>query len=95
MVRERDALSAVRARSVAASDALAALETELRAVNETLWDVEDALRDLEARSDFGEAFVTLARAVYHTNDRRAAIKKEINIMTGSALVEEKSYAGAA
>ncbi len=64
---------------------------ELQQVNETLWDVEDALRRHEAAGDFGARFVELARAVYHTNDRRAALKREINLQTGSVLVEEKAY----
>jgi hypothetical protein len=61
-------------------------------VNEALWDIEDEIRDQERKSDFGADFVRLARAVYHTNDRRAALKREINARLGSALVEEKSYA---
>ena len=64
---------------------------ELRAVNEALWDVEDDIRAMDARGDFGPAFVALARAVYRTNDRRAAIKRAVNDLTGSALVEVKSY----
>ena len=64
----------------------------LRKVNEELWDIEDEIREQERRSDFGAEFVRLARAVYFTNDRRAALKKEINLKLGSALVEEKSYA---
>ena len=71
--------------------ALAALRGELRAVNERLWDIEDAIRDHEARGDFGSGFVALARAVYRTNDERAAIKRRINVALDSALFEEKSY----
>ncbi|HTV32396.1 MAG TPA: DUF6165 family protein [Methylocella sp.] len=70
---------------------LAALESELRSVNGFLWEVEDALRGHEARRDFGAAFVEFARQVYKTNDRRAALKKEINLLCHSAIVEEKSY----
>lgn len=64
---------------------------ELKAVNEKLWDIEDDIRDCESRKDFGETFVQLARSVYLTNDRRAEIKREINTLCGSAIVEEKSY----
>ena len=64
----------------------------LRDVNTKLWDVEDLLRDLEREGRFDAEFVELARAVYFTNDERAAIKKQINAKLGSALVEEKSYA---
>ena len=60
-------------------------------VNQALWDVEDALREHERRSDFGSEFVRLARAVYALNDQRAALKKAINLSLGSSLVEEKSY----
>ena len=67
------------------------LELRLKEVNEQLWDVEDALRVHESKSDFGDEFIRLARSVYVLNDERARIKKEINIQVGSELVEEKSY----
>lgn len=63
----------------------------LKEVNGALWEIEDAIRDREAEKDFGPRFVELARAVYHTNDRRAALKRRLNEVLGSALVEEKSY----
>lgn len=66
-------------------------EQALESVNARLWDVEDLLRDQEAEKRFDEKFIELARAVYFTNDERAAIKKRINLKLGSALVEEKSY----
>ena len=65
---------------------------ELREVNGKLWDIEDRIRDRERDGDFGAEFIELARAVYVTNDERAAIKKKINTRLGSTLVEEKSYA---
>ena len=71
---------------------LASLEAELAAVNEKLWDVEDEIRRCEKAGDFSERFVALARAVYGANDRRAAIKREINRRCNSAIVEEKQYA---
>ena len=64
----------------------------LREVNGKLWDIEDRIRDRERDGDFGVEFIELARAVYVTNDERAAIKKKINTRLGSTLVEEKSYA---
>ena len=67
------------------------LETELVEVNTELWEVEDKLRVLESRADFGAEFIKLARGVYYTNDRRAAIKRRINEHFGSTLVEEKEY----
>ena len=64
----------------------------LRAVNEKLWVIEDEIRDKERDARFDQEFIELARAVYVTNDERAAIKKRINTLLGSTLVEEKSYA---
>jgi len=66
-------------------------ERALQNVNERLWDIEDRLRDKEARQTFDRDFIELARAVYICNDERAAIKKRINLQLGSRLVEEKSY----
>ena len=63
----------------------------LRDVNGKLWDIEDQIRDQERESRFDAEFIELARAVYVTNDERAAIKKRINTRLGSLLVEEKSY----
>jgi hypothetical protein len=64
----------------------------LRDVNAKLWDIEDDIRDKERSREFDARFIELARAVYVTNDERAAVKKQINTRLGSALVEEKSYA---
>jgi len=66
-------------------------ERALQNVNERLWDIEDRLRDKEARQTFDRDFIELARAVYICNDERAAIKKRVNLQLGSRLVEEKSY----
>ena len=70
----------------------AELEAELKAVNSQLWEIEDRIRVKEKRQEFDDEFIQLARAVYQTNDRRAEIKRQINDVTGSKLVEEKSYA---
>jgi hypothetical protein len=64
----------------------------LRRINMGLWRVEDAIRREEAAARFGPAFIRLARAVYRLNDRRAALKRHINTLLESTLVEEKSYA---
>ena len=69
-----------------------ALFTRLKTINEKLWTIEDDIRACEARGDFGPEFVRLARAVYRTNDERAQVKRELNALLGSTLVEEKSYA---
>jgi Family of unknown function (DUF6165) len=66
-------------------------ERALLNVNERLWDLEDRIRDKEARQTFDRDFIELARAVYRCNDERAAIKKRINLQLGSRLIEEKSY----
>lgn len=63
----------------------------LKEVNQVLWQIEDEIRDQERQKNFGEIFIRLARSVYQQNDRRAAIKKEINTTYRSAFVEEKSY----
>jgi len=84
-------LNAARAAHIPATAELARLEAHLKEVNEALWVIEDDIRQCEADRDFGEEFVALARSVYKQNDKRAALKKEINLLTGSAIVEEKSY----
>jgi Family of unknown function (DUF6165) len=65
---------------------------ELRRINEALWDIEDKIRDKERDQQFDKEFIELARAVYVTNDERAAVKRVINTKLGSTIVEEKSYA---
>ena len=72
--------------------ALAPVMAQLVTVNGELWEIEDRIRDCERAGDFGLGVVELARAVYRTNDRRAALKAQINQLCGSQLVEEKSYA---
>lgn len=65
---------------------------QLRDINKKLWDIEDDIRDKERERKFDQEFIELARAVYITNDERAAVKKQINTKLGSKIVEEKSYA---
>jgi len=67
------------------------LSIELEQVNARLWDIEDALREHEAQQVFDTEFIALARQVYITNDRRAALKKAVNQLLGSELQEQKSY----
>ena len=64
---------------------------ELSKINGQLWDIENWIRDCETRKEFGEEFIQLARSVYTVNDKRSEVKKIINFITGSELVEEKSY----
>ena len=68
------------------------LEGELRQINQQLWDIEDKIRDKERANSFDDEFIQLARSVYITNDERSRIKRKINDMLGSEIVEEKSYA---
>ena len=70
---------------------ISSLYAELKSINQKLWIVEDDIRECERRKDFGPEFISLAREVYFTNDERARVKKEINLASGSSLVEEKSY----
>jgi predicted RNA-binding protein with EMAP domain len=67
------------------------LAEKLKKINEQLWDVEDELRVLESKADFGQEFINKARSVYFLNDERAALKKAVNVLTGSTIVEAKSY----
>lgn len=70
---------------------LQTLESELRSVNRKLWDIEDAIRAKEAARTFDKEFIELARSVYHNNDERSRIKRAINELLGSDLIEEKQY----
>ena len=86
--KEHDELSSASSSIISDTDPLYAALYE---VNCELWDIEDRIRDLERKKDFGEEFISTARAVYFRNDRRSEIKREINIKTSSGLIEEKSY----
>ena len=68
------------------------LEGELSQINQQLWGIEDKIRDKERANSFDDEFIQLARSVYITNDERSRIKRKINDLLGSELVEEKSYA---
>jgi hypothetical protein len=89
--RELEALAAVRAQALDNSEPLTRLTEQLKAVNGTLWEIEDAIRACERNREFGPRFVELARSVYRENDRRSALKQTINRLLESRLVEEKSY----
>ena len=91
VTRELAILQDIATQKIASGVALTALWEELYQINADLWVIEDDLRALEAKGDFGPGFVGLARAVYVTNDERSRVKKEINLLLGSDLVEEKSY----
>jgi hypothetical protein len=67
------------------------LTAELKRANSALWEIEDAIRQCERMGDFGPDFVALARRVYQENDKRAVLKRDINVLFGSEIVEEKHY----
>ena len=86
--REYDELINISSSIISISDPL---YISLYEVNCELWDIEDRIRDLERKKDFGPDFIEVARAVYFRNDKRSELKREINIKTSSGLIEEKSY----
>jgi predicted nucleic acid-binding Zn-ribbon protein len=94
--RELTALRAARQQELTVppmmAGELARLEADLKRINGKLWRIEDKIRDCERMDDFGPAFIALARSVYQSNDVRAAVKRQINELLGSAFTEEKSYA---
>ena len=89
--KELDVLTSAYNESIPISDKLKQLMNELKSVNEDLWDIEDEIRSCERIEDFGDSFIKLARSVYITNDKRMGIKRAINDLLGSEIVEEKSY----
>ena len=88
---ELAALMSVARYALAEQKDLAALRKQLKSVNETLWDIEDRIRAKEATQSFDQEFIQLARSVYLNNDRRGDLKHRINMLTNSALGEEKQY----
>jgi hypothetical protein len=88
---ELAALQAAHDQALTACPQLQALTEELKAINETLWQIEDDIRLCERNSEFGPRFIELARAVYHNNDSRSAVKRRINELFGSDIREEKQY----
>lgn len=89
---EHALLSKVADDGIPKSDQITQLHADLLSVNKALWAIEDDIRDCERAGDFGDEFIRLARAIYITNDKRADLKKQINMALGSQIVEEKSYA---
>ena len=88
---ELSQLATIAASAGVGNDQINALKTALKQVNETLWEIEDRIRDHEERKIFDRDFVELARAVYINNDERGRIKREINLLLKSELIEEKQY----
>ena len=90
---ELEQLESIVERDLRATSESEELERRLTEVNTSLWEVEDEIRELEAASDFGAAFVRAARSVYRLNDERHALKRALSVVYGSEIVAEKSYAG--
>ncbi len=86
--REYDELKKVSSSVISVTDPL---YKALYDVNCELWEIEDHIRDLERKKDFGDDFIQTARAVYFKNDKRSEVKREINLKTASGFIEEKSY----
>tara|TARA_B100000315_G_C14446173_1_gene526901 strand:+ start:348 stop:743 length:396 start_codon:yes stop_codon:yes gene_type:complete len=88
---ELQALQTIQKNQIPQSTELTTLTDALKKVNLALWDIEDKIRECEQNNAFDTTFIELARSVYITNDKRAQLKKDINLHTGSTYVEEKSY----
>ena len=88
---EYDLLMQIYTTQISETDGISELKNKLKEINLELWKIEDDIRDHERLSDFGSNFIELARSVYFTNDERAEVKKQINIVAGSNIIEEKSY----
>lgn len=89
--KELDSLNALLVQQGLSRDDVAAEVASLREVNESLWEIEDDIREKESQKAFDKRFIELARLVYITNDRRCDIKRDINMKSGSDFIEEKSY----
>jgi hypothetical protein len=89
--REREELSALAQNAEDLHPEIAVIRSELKRVNEALWQIEDDIRVKEAAGSFDAEFIRLARAVYHNNDQRGRLKQKINALLNSAIVEEKQY----
>ena len=89
---EHDQLYIIYNRNFSENENAKSLITDLKIINQKLWDIEDKIRDKERSKTFNEDFIELARKVYFTNDERSQIKRNINEIFGSELIEEKSYA---
>ena len=87
---ELQALLRTRDAHVAHSPEFEYMTAALKAVNEVIWDIENGVRDHERRKVFDDRFIEQARSVYRENDKRSALKRRINKLTGSRIVEEKS-----
>jgi len=91
VLKELDILNEIWSKIVSDDPTIEQMTKELITINQSLWDIENDIRDEEKHRNFGERFIELARSVYITNDKRADMKKKVNIYLGSKIIEEKSY----
>ncbi len=91
IIKELNFLEKIYKSNIKKNKKLDHYEKQLIKINKILWEIEDKIRNCESKRDFKETFIKLARAVYINNDKRSKIKREINTITGSNLIEEKSY----
>ncbi|HEB86979.1 MAG TPA: hypothetical protein ENI68_08200 [Gammaproteobacteria bacterium] len=91
VLKELDILNEIWSKIVSDDPTIEQMTKELITINKSLWDIENNIRDEEKHRNFGERFIELARSVYITNDKRADMKKKVNIYLGSIIIEEKSY----
>jgi Family of unknown function (DUF6165) len=91
VLRELKALSSVANEILLQWPDLETLKQQLKSVNEALWDIEDSIRAKEAMKSFDQQFIELARSIYLNNDKRASLKRRINVLLNSELVEAKQY----
>lgn len=88
---ELSILKEVFRKNITITPELEKLIEKLKVISAKGWDIEEGKREGEAKKDFGSKFVEFARAAFKNNDERAAVKKEINLLLNSDIVEEKSY----
>ena len=89
--KDYNAVNDAKNKNINSSNEINVLYTELKKVNEQLWEIEDKIRLCEKNSDFKDKFIQLARDVYFKNDKRSKIKSEINKISGSNIQEVKQY----
>jgi hypothetical protein len=89
--RELRALNSITNDILSRQPDLEPIKQQLKSVNEALWDIEDKIRAKEAAKSFDQQFIKLARLVYMNNDKRGNLKRQINTLLNSELVEEKQY----
>ena len=89
--KDYNIINEAKNKNINSSDEINVLYTDLKKINEKLWEIEDKIRLCEKNSDFKDKFIQLARDVYFKNDKRSKIKSEINKISGSNIQEVKQY----